>query len=283
MSIAFSSVYVEHVLDPGYRNWKRLYYGDLLAVHKAHLIMLQETGIVSRTAAAAIKASMAAIEAGTAFPDHLPEGLEDLFFFYEKELDRHGAGRSASLHTARSRNDMDTTVFRLALKRELRDLVGRLTSCARTILQRARAGESELTILSTHGQPANVSTMAHYLSAFLLDFLEGTESLVTAMGSTDRCSLGACAITGTGFAIRPRPHLASPGFQLSRPQQLPGHRDVALADQSRAGAAAHPLRHGAPCRRYDSQGSRRSGALRVPRRSCADKQHHAAKAQPGDP
>ena len=201
MSVAFSSVYVEHVLDPGYRNWKRLYYGDLLAVHKAHLVMLQETGVVSRTAAAAIKASMAAIEAGTAFPDHLPEGLEDLFFFYEKELDRHGAGSSASLHTARSRNDMDTTVFRLALKRELRDLVGRLASCARTILQRARAGEGELTILSTHGQPANVSTMAHYLSAFLLDFLEGTESLVTAMGSTDHCPLGACAITGTGFAI----------------------------------------------------------------------------------
>ena len=43
--------------------------------------------------------------------------------------------------------------------------------------------------------------MAHYLTAFLLDFLEGTESLVTAMGSTDRCPLGACAITGTGFAI----------------------------------------------------------------------------------
>ena len=201
MSVAFSRVYFEHVLDPGYRNWKRLYYGDLLAVHKAHLVMLEETGIVSRTAAAAIKASMAAIEAGTAFPDHLPEGLEDLFFFYEKELDRHGAGISASLHTARSRNDMDTTVFRLALKRELRDLVGRLASCAGTILQRARAGESELTILSTHGQPANVSTMAHYLTAFLLDLLEGTECLIAAMGSTDRCSLGACAITGTGFAI----------------------------------------------------------------------------------
>jgi argininosuccinate lyase len=132
MSVAFSRVYVEHVLDPGYRNLRRLYYGDLLAVHKAHLIMLEETGTVSRTAAAAINASMA------------------------------GMG---------------------------------------TILQRARAGESKLTILSTHGQPANVSTIARYLSAFLLDFLEGTESLVTAMGSTDHCPLGACAITGTGLAI----------------------------------------------------------------------------------
>lgn len=201
MSVDFPRAYVEHVLDPGYQNWKRLYYGDLVAVHKAHLIMLQETGIVSRTAAAAIKASMANIEAGAALPDHIPEGLEDLFFLYERELDRHGAGSSASLHTARSRNDMDTTVFRLALKRGLRDLVGRLASCARTLLQRAHAGESELTILSTHGQPANVSTMAHYLSAFLLDFLEGTESLVTAMESTDQCPLGACAITGTGFPI----------------------------------------------------------------------------------
>jgi argininosuccinate lyase len=181
MSVAFSRVYVEHVLDPGYRNWKRLYYGDLLAVHKAHLIMLQETGVVSRAAAAAIKASMAAIEADTAFPDHLPDSLEDLFFLYEKELDRHGTGISASLHTARSRNDMDTTIFRLALKRELRDLVGRLASCARTILQRARAGESELTILSTHGQPANVSTMAHYLSAFLLEMI----------GKSICCRLGA--------------------------------------------------------------------------------------------
>jgi argininosuccinate lyase len=201
MSGTFSRIYVKQVLDPGYQNWKRLYAGDLLAVHKAHLVMLKETGIVSPTAAAAIKASMARIEESTVFPDHLPEGLEDLYFFYEKELDRHGTGSAASLHTARSRNDMDTTVFRLTLKRELRELVGRLAACARTILQRARAGASELTILSTHGQPANVSTMAHYLSAFLLDFLEGTESLVTAMESTDHCPLGACAITGTGFPI----------------------------------------------------------------------------------
>ncbi|MFI5368867.1 MAG: lyase family protein [Spirochaetia bacterium] len=197
----FSRVYIDHVLNPGYRNWKRLYYADLLAVHKAHLVMLVETGIVTHAAATGIKASMARIEAGTPFPDHIPDAMEDLYFAFERELDRQGGENAASLHTARSRNDMDTTVFRLALKRELCELVGHFASVAGTILARARAGQSELTVLYTHGQPANVSTMAHYLTAFLLDLLEGIESLVGAMGLTDRCPLGACAITGTGFAI----------------------------------------------------------------------------------
>jgi argininosuccinate lyase len=201
MSAAFSRVYVDHVLDPGYRNWKRLYYADSLAVHKAHLVMLVERGILTRATGAKMKASMAEIEAGSPFPDRIPDGMEDLYFAYEKELDRRGAENAGSLHTARSRNDMDTTVFRLALKRALRDLVGLFASLAKTILERARAGRGELTILYTHGQPANVSTMAHYLTAFLLDLLEGTESLIAAMGSTDRCPLGACAITGTGFPI----------------------------------------------------------------------------------
>jgi argininosuccinate lyase len=201
MRDAFPRVYVDYVLDPGYRNGRRLYYADFLAVHKAHLVMLAETGILPRTSAAGIKAAMADIEADSPFPDRIPDGMEDLYFAYEEELDRRGVGNAASLHTARSRNDMDTTVFRLALKRGLRDLIGRFASLAKTILERARAGESELTILYTHGQPANVSTMAHYLTAFLLELLEGTESLITALASTDRCPLGACAITGTGFGI----------------------------------------------------------------------------------
>jgi len=144
---------------------------------------------------------MAELESGAPFPDQIPQGMEDLYCAYEAELARRGAVEVAFLHTARSRNDMDTTVFRLALKRELIDLIRQFAEVANGILERARAGEAEITVLYTHGQPANVSTMAHYLTAFLLDFLEGTESLIQAMRSTDRCPLGACAITGTGFPI----------------------------------------------------------------------------------
>jgi len=199
--MSFSRVYVDHVLDPSYQNWKRLFYADSINVHKAHLVMLVEKGIVRRPTARKIKTFMAEIESGVPFPERIPEGMEDLYCAYESELARRGAVEVAYLHTARSRNDMDTTVFRLALKRELLDLIQHLVATAKAILERASAGEDEITVLYTHGQPANVSTIAHYLTAFLLDFLEGTESLIHAMESTDRCPLGACAITGTGFPI----------------------------------------------------------------------------------
>ena len=201
MDNSFSRVYVDAVLDPGYKNWRRLFYADSVAVHKAHLVMLVERGIVRRTTASRIKASMADIESRAPFPDRIPDGMEDFFCAYEAELGRRGAEEAAYLHTARSRNDLDTTIFRLTLKRELLDLIRQFAEVANSILVRSRAGEAELTVLYTHGQPANVSTMAHYLTAFLLDFLEGTESLIQAMRSTDHCPLGACAITGTGFPI----------------------------------------------------------------------------------
>jgi argininosuccinate lyase len=202
MSGEFSQVYVEQVLDPAYRNWKRLFPLDSVRVHKAHLVMLRERGIVAEETALAIARAMDTMAQDFRPPARIPEGSEDLYFVYEKELERiAGSENAAWLHTARSRNDMDTTIFRLALKRELRDFAAILLSCCKALDKRAREGSSELTVLYTHGQPANVSTMAHYLSSFLLELLEDAEVLMGALSSVDRCTLGACAITGTGFAI----------------------------------------------------------------------------------
>ena len=198
----FSPVYVAGVLEPSYRNWKRLYAADSVRVHKAHLVMLRECGIVADETARSIARGMEAMARGFTPPASIPAGSEDLYFVYEKELERiAGAENAAWLHTARSRNDMDSTIFRLALKRELRTFAGTLLSCCETLESRARAGADELTVLFTHGQPANVSTIAHYLSAFLLELLEDAEVLLGALSSVDRCTLGACAITGTGFAV----------------------------------------------------------------------------------
>jgi argininosuccinate lyase len=202
MSAAFSKVYVDRVLDPGYRNWKRLYLKDSLAVHRAHLVMLEERSILPPGTAAALKVAMDRLETEFTPPERIPEGNEDLYFVYEHELERlAGSEEAAWLHTARSRNDMDNTVFRLALKRELLALLRSFADCAAVFLERARKGEGELTVLFTHGQPANPSTMAHYLSAFLLEFLESAAAIGRALDSVDLCTLGACAITGTGFAI----------------------------------------------------------------------------------
>jgi argininosuccinate lyase len=199
---AFAGAYVDRVLDPAFSNWKTLYEGDALLVHRAHLCMLAETGIIAPDVAKALKAGIEKVEASFVAPAHIPTGVEDLYFLFEKELGNvAGEENAAWLHTARSRNDMDTTVFRLALKRVMTGYLRSLAACCKGLLERCRQGEGELTVLYTHGQPANPSTTAHYLSAILLDLLEDAKGLMDALSDVDRSTLGACAITGTGFPV----------------------------------------------------------------------------------
>jgi argininosuccinate lyase len=53
----------------------------------------------------------------------------------------------------------------------------------------------------THTQPAQPSTIAHYLMAAVEQLERDTVRLRAAYASTNRSPLGACAITGTGFPI----------------------------------------------------------------------------------
>ncbi len=53
----------------------------------------------------------------------------------------------------------------------------------------------------THTQPAQPTTMAHYLLAVVEQLERDARRLRSAYAATNRCPLGACAITGTGFPI----------------------------------------------------------------------------------
>ncbi len=200
----FSPVYSERVLSPSYHNWLRNYLPHLIRIQKAHLCMLVEMGIVSKDIAKNLHDRIDWICDVWQPPAEYPiqEGIEDLYFLIERELAENEGEESAGwLHTARSRNDMDTTAFRMALRESLLAFCESLFAACSRIEQRARTGASELTILYTHGQPANPSTTEHFLSSFLIELFEDIEALREAMNAVDRSTMGACAITGTGFHI----------------------------------------------------------------------------------
>lgn len=200
--MGFSPVYTERVLDPSYANWLRYFSADAMKVHRAHLVMLSERSLVPTSSVQAIRRGIDLLEDQFNPPDHIPEGVEDLYFLFEQELGKRiGAEHAGYLHTARSRNDMDTTVFRLALKRRLEGLLDALLDCCAATLQRAKSVGGALIVLYTHGQPANVSTLAHYLTAFLGELIEDAEALWDSIGAVDRSTMGACAITTTGFDV----------------------------------------------------------------------------------
>ena len=53
----------------------------------------------------------------------------------------------------------------------------------------------------THTQPAQPTTVAHYLLAIIEQLERDSTRLLAAYDSTNINPLGACAITGTGFPI----------------------------------------------------------------------------------
>jgi argininosuccinate lyase len=107
----FSAIYVQRVLEPSYHNWRKFLIPEFFRVQRAHLVMLAECGILNSAAVVALKKGIDTIEQEFQFPEEIPTGMEDLYFVFEHELaQRIGSEQAGRLHTARSRNDMDTTV-----------------------------------------------------------------------------------------------------------------------------------------------------------------------------
>ncbi|SMH28815.1 argininosuccinate lyase [Azospirillum agricola] len=196
-------VYKETVLRPLFDGAKAAHVEGFRAIDRAHLVMLVETGILDRPTAQAIARALEAIDREIDVPALTYTGeVEDFFFLIEKELKtRLGPDVAGRLHTARSRNDIDHTLFKLALKDRIDGFLARAFALAETLLRVARRDRDTPIVAYTHGQPAQPSTFGHYLSAVIEVVLRDTARMAAARGIVDRCPMGAAAITTSGFPI----------------------------------------------------------------------------------
>lgn len=197
------SVYKDTVLAPLFEGAKAHYVGAVRSINRAHLVMLTETGILKAPVSTAIANALSDIDIAIDVSSLTYTGeYEDYFFLVEAELkQRLGPDKGGMLHTARSRNDMDHTIFKLALKQRADLLIAQAQHLADTMLQKARKERDTLIVAYTHGQPAQPTTFGHYLSAALEVLLRDLERLQTARDGLDHCPMGAAAITTTGFPI----------------------------------------------------------------------------------
>lgn len=145
--------------------------------------MLAEQGLLQSTDARAILGALTNINRERPWADQVFDGsFEDLFFLIEQELGRRlGHEMAGRLHTGRSRNDMEHTMFRMQLRARLLTLLGRYEEMAEQFLARARTGIEETVLLYTHGQPAQVSVLGHYLGAAIEFILRDVTRILAAL------------------------------------------------------------------------------------------------------
>src|SRR5688572_20383690 len=198
----FDPEYVSQVLNENFEDAKTLFLGPLMAIHYAHTVMLADRGIISAGDAHALREALDHISLADIRRTPYDGSCEDLFFFVERLLSGTcGDEIAGRLHTARSRNDVDMTMYRMRLREHL------LAVCEAVLELRAALGDmaerhrETLIAAQTHTQPAQPTTIAHYVLAVVEQLERDSGRLRAAYATTNRSPLGACAITGTGFAI----------------------------------------------------------------------------------
>jgi argininosuccinate lyase len=196
-------VYRDTVLAPLFEGAKLHHFRQLMRVQRASAIMLAGRGLLTRDEAAALLRALRAIESETDLPALRYTGQhEDLFFVVEAGLrQRLPIETAGKLHTGRSRNDIDHTVFKMALKERLADLLADLLQAVAALLRTAEAHRATLVVAYTHGQPAQPTTYGHYLGAMIELLLRDVERLRLASRYPDLSSMGAAAITTSGFPL----------------------------------------------------------------------------------
>ncbi|KAB2725371.1 argininosuccinate lyase [Brucella intermedia] len=196
-------VYKETVLRPLFNGAKTHHVDGFRRIDRAHLVMLVETGILDREQATAIAGALEAIdrEIDPAKLTYTGE-VEDFFFLIEKELKaRIGADIAGRLHTARSRNDIDHTLFKLGLKARIDTLMAQARNLLDAMIEAAEREKQTLIVAYTHGQPAQPSTFGHYLSAAIEVLIRDMERMEAARAIVNMSPMGAAAITTSGFPI----------------------------------------------------------------------------------
>ncbi|MEF8778255.1 MAG: argininosuccinate lyase [Natronomonas sp.] len=176
---------------------ERLFGADI-AVDRAHVVMLDEQGLIESEDTRAILGALDDIE--TAGHGALEDG-EDVHAAIETAVIERVGERGGRMHTARSRNDEVATCIRYRLREDVLDAV-EATIDARSVLVDIATEHTETVMPGfTHLQPAQPTTVAHYLCSYASALARDTERLFDAYERINRSPLGAAAFAGTPFDI----------------------------------------------------------------------------------
>jgi len=178
----------------------RLFDADIL-LNKAHVNMLYEREIITKNEYSVLLEGLNKImEKGVECLD-LEPSLEDIHMAIEKQLTQIVGEIGKKLHTARSRNDQVATDLRIVLRQEVKEIIQRIDSFQKMLLEESKNHVKSVMIGYTHLQQAQVTTLAHYLLSYVSMMDRDKERLEGTLKRINLSPLGACAFNTTSYNI----------------------------------------------------------------------------------
>ena len=173
-------------------------FAHLTAINVASLIMLHEEQLLPDDLAREIAQATARIVDEQAVPraSRSPNYLD----FEERLLEIAGIDASR-LHTGRSRQDIGSTMRRMALRESLLEVYGELLDARAAMLELAAQHVDTVIPAYTHGVQAQPTSFAHYLLAFSAAFERDSERYRQSYARLNQSPLGAAALGTSGFPL----------------------------------------------------------------------------------
>jgi argininosuccinate lyase len=169
----------------------------VIAINKAHVVMLIEQKIIKQTEGAELLKALAKCS-NTA----LDASAEDVHMAVEEAvLIEAGETAGGNLHIAKSRNDQVATAIRMELRNSLLDLMRAVAHVQDHLVELAEDHVNTVILEYTHLQPAQPVTFAHYLLSHVAALERDLQRLQSAYTRVNLCPLGAGALATTSFPI----------------------------------------------------------------------------------
>ncbi len=180
---------------------RRLYAEDIEA-SIAHLHMLRRVGLVNGADARTIESGLREVRREFERNEFVVEpGDEDIHSAVERRLFETVGDVAGRLHTGRSRNDQVATDLRLYAKRACRELMLAIATLQEALSRRAQQHRATLMPGYTHGQRAQVVSLAHHLLAYVEMLQRDVGRLEDVHDRCDVLPLGSGALAGSTLPL----------------------------------------------------------------------------------
>jgi argininosuccinate lyase len=194
--------YVEALLKPVFNDQRDYLFHVMFDIHRAHVIMLAEQGIIEKDEAKVMLEGINRVAVTDVGQLNYEPQFEDLFFMMEAKIGEEiGAELAGKIHIGRSRNDMGVAMYRLVLREHLVNLLSSAYQLSEVLLEQAENHTDTIITGYTHTQPAQPTTLGHYFLAIYDVLHRDIQRLWAAYRTVNQSSLGAAALTTTGFPI----------------------------------------------------------------------------------
>lgn len=197
-----SAAMIESYYRPNVTRSTHILFELELWIHLAHVQMLQRQGIVAPQDVERILATLIELQAAGPAGLSVDYTQEDLYSYTERfVISRLGPEVGGRMHTGRSRNDLHTTSWRMALRQSLLEVIEALLALRRTALDLAHSHADTVMPGYTHTQHAQPISLGYYFLSLADLLARDFARLSHALGHVDRCPLGSGALTTTAFPI----------------------------------------------------------------------------------